>query len=274
MGLRGYPSLKIFNYRAGVDVGKGKDFNGDRSYNAIKRYIENKMVEPDCTLDDKSSCSEAELVILEEAVKMSRADRKAKIEKLNADIKKTRKLANLARNNAERKKFQKQLKEAMKAREITEAAGNTQGSLMQLTDKDEFYNHCQTRACIVAFFPTSTGGAAEEREQHLKIMKAAHKKAKSDKKPVEFMWAQAGDHAELEEQLSIGNGFPVVVAISMKKKKMAVHKEKFDVPSISTFLDTMVKGKLTLLPMVPNLKFGKVTPSSGSEDEKIVSKDL
>merc|ERR1712203_261590 len=81
-GIQGYPSLKI------LKDGKMKDYNGGRDYNSFKREVESKLnPKPACSLESKDACSKADLAVLEESEKMSKAERVAKIKEVQQEIK-------------------------------------------------------------------------------------------------------------------------------------------------------------------------------------------
>jgi hypothetical protein len=46
-------------------------------------------------------------------------------------------------------------------------------------------------------------------------------------KPVSFLWAEAGDHQELQDQFSLFSGFPSVLLINPQRRVFSVMKSSF-----------------------------------------------
>jgi len=50
---------------------------------------------------------------------------------------------------------------------------------------------------------------------------------------------QGGDFFELEEKLSLGFGFPAVVAVNYAKKKYAIMRSSYELDNIKNFISSM-----------------------------------
>jgi len=262
-GVNGYPALKVFKYKAGLK--NPSDFNGGRDYNSIKKYIEKELAGPECSLEDKEGCEPAELKILEESEKMSVGDRRAKITEMEEAMK-TKK--------AEAKQLEKEVKELGKNLELWKLGGQKPDRVMQLVNDAEFRENCEHRTCVLAFLPHILDGGAAARNGFLKIIEANFKKAKAAGHPVGFMWLQGGDQFELEEKMSLQFGFPAVVAINVKKERFGVHRGIFDQDALSSFLSSMMVGRVPLQPLPKGLKWAKSDPWDGKDGEMPVEEEL
>jgi len=61
--------------------------------------------------------------------------------------------------------------------------------------------------------------------------------------PVNIAWAQAGDHYEFEESLSLGSGYPSLVGVHVGKMKYTVMKGAFNKKNIDNWVNNLVVGK-------------------------------
>jgi len=254
-GVQGFPSLKAFKFRSGGRK-DGEDFNGGRDYNAIKRYVEKNLLAPECGLEDKDGCSPEERKLLEESEKMSNKDRNAKLDEMKAEIKQAQDAV---------KKLNNDIKQLTSDINIVKAGGDKPDRLVQLINDDEFRGHCETRTCILSFLPHILDDGAKKRNEHLKVIEAVFKKAKSNGHPVGFMWLQGGDQFEMEEKLSLQFGFPAVIAINLKKERYGVHRGTLDEAGVSGFLSSMMVGRVPLSPLPKGIKFSKSDPWDGKD---------
>lgn len=262
-GVQGYPTIKAFKFKEGSK--NGQDYNGARDYNGIKKYIEANLAGPECSLEDKAGCEPAELKILEESERMSVADRRAKITELEADVKAKKDKA---------KQLEKDVKELGKTLDLVKLGGQKPDRVVQLLNDAEFREHCESRTCVIAFLPHILDGGAKERNGHLKTLEAVFKKAKSDGQPVGFMWSQGGDQFECEEKMSLQFGFPAVVAVNVKKGRFGVHRGTVDESSLSSFLSSMMVGRVPLQPLPKDMKWSKADAWDGKDGQLPVEEEL
>lgn len=221
--------------------------------------MEANLAGPECSLEDKSGCDPADLVMLEESEAMSTGDRRAKIQELEASVKDKKKQAKDLENEA---------KELAKVVALYKLGGEKPDKPVQLLGDAEFREHCESRTCILSFLPHILEGGAKERNAHLKTIDSAFKKAKADNHPVGFMWLQGGDQFEIEEKLALQFGFPAVIAINLKKERFGVHRGRFDADGLSKFLSSMMLGKVPLSPLPKGLpKWSKSEPWDGKDGE-------
>jgi len=261
-GVQGYPTLKVFK-KGGSP--RGEDYNGAREYNGLSRYVKANLAGPECSLEDKAGCTKEELKILEESEAMSVGDRRAKINEIEASIKE---------KQAEAKKLDKEAKELTKSLELVKLGGEKPDKVEQLLGDAEFREHCESRLCVLAFLPHILDGGAAARNGLLKSMDGVFKKAKADGHPVGFMWLQGGDQFELEEKLNLQFGFPAVIAVSLKKEKFGVHRGTFDKDSLSSFISSMMIGKVPVQPLPKGFKWAKSDPWDGKDGEAPAEEDL
>jgi hypothetical protein len=260
-GVRGYPTIKVFK-KDGSPA--GEDYNGARDFGGLKRYVEANLAGPECSLEDKEGCAPEELKILEESEKMSVADRREKITKMETDMKEKKTQA---------KQLEKEAKDIAKQLELVKLGGQKPEKVEQLLGDAEFREHCEHRTCVLAFLPHILDGGAAARNDLLKIMDKTFKAAKADNTPAGFMWLQGGDQFEIEEMLSLQFGFPAVIAINLKKEKYGVHRGTFD--QLGDFLRSMMLGKVPLNPVPKALpKFRKTEPWDGKDGEPPAEEEL
>jgi len=238
---------------------KGEDFNGPRSYDGLKKFVEANLAGPECSLEDKEGCSPQEKKILEESEAMSVADRRAKITAMETEVKEKTKQA---------KELEKEAKKMAKELELWKLGGQKPDKPVQLLGDAEFREHCEHRTCVLAFLPHILDGGAKVRNEHLKAIDTVFKKSKSEGTPAGFMWLQGGDQFDIEEKLSLSFGFPAVIAINLKKERYGVHRGTLDTTSLAEFLKSMMIGKVPLHPLPKNLpKFSKTDPWDGKDGE-------
>merc|ERR1712193_454579 len=177
---------------------------------------------------------------------MSVAARRSKIKELEEEIK---------NKKNEAKQLEKDVKELGKTLTLFKLGGEKPDKVEQLLNDDEFREHCEHRTCVLAFLPHILDDGAKKRNEHLKTLDAAFKKAKADGHPVGFMWLQGGDQFEVEEKMSLQFGFPAVVAVNVKKERFGVHRGTFNKDALSQFLGSMMIGRVPLQPLPKGLKW-------------------
>lgn len=252
--VQGYPTLKTFSKE-----GRASDYNGARDYAPLKKYVDQNLAGPECTLEDKEGCKPDELKILEESEAMSAGDRRAKIKEMEDEVK---------QKKAEAKKLEKESKEIAATLELVKLGGQKPEKVEQLLGDGEFRDHCETRTCVLAFLPHILDSGAAQRKEELKVLDKVFKKAKADGQPVGFMWLQGGDQFEIEEKLQLQFGFPAVIAINLKKEKFGIHRGTFDKEALSGFLSSMMLGRVPLSPIPAGLpKWSKADPWDGKDGE-------
>jgi len=262
-GVRGYPTIKVFKKDGNP---QGEDYNGPREYQGLKRFVDTNLAGPECSLEDKAGCGKDELKILEESEAMSVADRRERINKLEADIKDKKTQA---------KTLEKEAKTLTSTLQLVRLGGEKPEKVEQLLGDAEFKEHCETRTCVLAFLPHILDGGAAVRNDYLKVMDKVFKKAKADQTPAGFMWLQGGDQFEIEEKLSLQFGFPAVIALNLKKQRYAVHRGTLDEDGLSSFLKSMMIGKVPLAPLPKEMpKFQKADPWDGKDGKPPAEEEL
>lgn len=98
----------------------------------------------------------------------------------------------------------------------------------RLTKEEKWNENClalNIPLCIVAIFPHILDSSEEERNVYLEVMRGVVNNFRD--KPVSFMWAQAGDHQEIQDQFSLYSGFPAVILINPLRRVFSVMKSSF-----------------------------------------------
>lgn len=263
-GVRGYPTLKVF--KKDSDINRPEEYNGAREFNGLKRFVEANLAGPECSLADKDGCEPHELKVLEESEAMSAADRRARINGLEEEIRSKKKQA---------KELEAQVKDLAKTLELVRLGGERPDRVEQLLGDSEFREHCEHRTCILAFLPHILDGGAAARNGYLNTLQEVFKKSKAENTPTGFMWLQGGDQFEIEEMLSLQFGFPAVVAVNLKKERYGVHRGTLDKASLSEFLKAMMVGRVPLHPLPKGLpRFQKIEPWDGKDGQPPVEEEL
>lgn len=87
----------------------------------------------------------------------------------------------------------------------------------RITSDEVWKEYCiglERPLCVIVFLPNILDSSPEERAVHLQMIKETINNFRD--KPISFMWAQANDHPEVEEQFSLQSGFPAVLLISTR----------------------------------------------------------
>ena len=126
--------------------------------------------------------------------------------------------------------------------------------------------------CVVAFLPHILDSSDEERKVYLEIVKGVVNNFRD--KPVSFMWSQAGDHQDLQDQFSLYSGFPAVILINPIRRVFSVMKSSFTEENFEEWLTDIVnrKGGRRFGQYSKSLTFGDVaeeTPEEVFEDVDI-----
>mmetsp|Transcript_2110 Transcript_2110/g.2749 ORF Transcript_2110/g.2749 Transcript_2110/m.2749 type:complete len:349 (+) Transcript_2110:54-1100(+) len=250
-GVQGYPTLKT------LADGKANDYNGARSFDAMKREVEGKLnPKPACSLESKEACSKEDLAILEESEKMTKAERLAKIKAVEQEIKDAKKQAS---------DLEKKAKKLAESLDVIKAGGQTVEKVEQLLNDDDWRAHCDGRTCLVAFLPHILDDQAAGRNTNLKVLDDAMKVSKKEGKNIGFLWSQGGDQFEMEEQLGLQFGFPAVIAVNFGKGRFGVHRGTYSKDQVSQFLTSLSRGGVPLAPIPTSLKAQKADPWDGKD---------
>lgn len=62
-------------------------------------------------------------------------------------------------------------------------------------------------------------------------------------KPVSFLWAQAGDHQELQDQFNLNSGFPTVILINPLRRVFSVMRSSFTEENFEEWLKDILNRK-------------------------------
>lgn len=98
----------------------------------------------------------------------------------------------------------------------------------RLTSQDKWNENCialDVPLCVISFLPKLIDSSEEERSVYLEIIRGVVNDFRD--KPVSFMWAEAGDHQELQDQFSLYSGFPSVLLINPQRRIFSVMKSSF-----------------------------------------------
>lgn len=249
--VQGYPAIKL------IKDGRTSEFNGGRSFDAMKREVEKKLdPRPACSLESKEACSKEARAILEMSEKMSKAERLNKIKELEKEIKDSK---------AQVKELEKKAKTLSEEIDLVKAGGMTVEKVEQLLNDEDWKAHCDGRTCVVAFLPHILDDFASGRNEKLKMLDEAFKASKKDGKNVGYLWSQGGDQFELEEQLGLQFGWPAVIAVNFGKSRYGTHRGTFNKEGLVQFVTSLSRGGAPLAPLPPNLKASKVDPWDGKD---------
>ena len=135
----------------------------------------------------------------------------------------------------------------------------------QLINSDILKEECESRIgiCIIAFLPHIADSSSKERNKYLDIIQEAKKKNRG--KPIYFLWAQGGDHFDLEDKLHLSFGYPAVIAVHYKKKLYSICRSSFSKKNLITFVSNLLNGKEHLSKLPDGIKLKKVDKWDGKD---------
>jgi protein disulfide-isomerase A6 len=139
----------------------------------------------------------------------------------------------------------------------------------KLTNEQKWQSNCldlNIPLCIVAFLPHIMDSSDEERRVYLEIIRGVVNNFRD--KPVSFLWSQAGDHQELQDQFSLYSGFPAVLLINPLRRVFSVMKSSFTEENFEEWLQDILnrKGGRRFGQYSKSLSFGNV-----ADDEPVAS---
>ena len=131
--------------------------------------------------------------------------------------------------------------------------------------------------CVIAFLPNIYDSNAKERNNYINVFKKVAKKNR--KHSFNWFWLQAGDQLDLERDLSLGFGFPAVVAVSPTKKMIATMRSSFSADHLNEFLGDLLIGRGGLAQLPGAIKIKKAEAWNGEdapplEDDSYLYEDL
>lgn len=259
-GVNGYPTLKTI-----VD-GRTSDYNGGRDYSGMKREVESKLNPmPACSLESREACSKADRAILEASEKMSKAERKARINEVEAEIKDAKKQV---------KDLEVRQKKLAEELVLIKAGGATVEKVEQLVDDADWKAHCEGRTCVVAFLPHILDDQSAGRNAHIKVLDEALRASKKDGKNIGYLWSQGGDQFDMEERLGLQFGFPAVIAVNFGKNRFGVHRGTLTKDQVTQFVTSLSRGGVPLAPLPDGLKAVKADAWDGKDAEPPAEEEL
>ncbi len=104
----------------------------------------------------------------------------------------------------------------------------------RLTNEEKWIENCVSLdlpLCIITFLPHILFIRVIEKSLSLDYSRGKNIYMQTvnnfREKPVSFMWAQAGDHPELQDQFSLYSGYPAVLLINPGRRIFSVMKSSF-----------------------------------------------
>ncbi|ODN03361.1 Protein disulfide-isomerase A6 [Orchesella cincta] len=121
--------------------------------------------------------------------------------------------------------------------------------LEQILNDDVLQEGCVKHSlCVVSVVPHILDCDAACRNRYLNILRANGEKYKRNQWG--WLWAQAGDHLNLEEAIDIGGfGYPAMAVVSAKKGKYSLFRGSFSEEGIREFLRDLSYGKGSTAPI-------------------------
>lgn len=85
-------------------------------------------------------------------------------------------------------------------------------------------------------------------------------------KPVSFLWAQAGDHQELQDQFNLNSGFPTVILINPLRRVFSIMRSSFTEENFEEWLKDILnrKGGRKFGQYSKSLTFGDVSEDNAT----------
>ena len=126
-----------------------------------------------------------------------------------------------------------------------EKMSQNKGFLVEkLTNEDKWIENCvslNVPLCVVTFLPHILDSSEEERKVYLEIIRGVVNNFRD--KPVSFLWSQAGDHQEIQDQFSLYSGFPAVILINPIRRVFSVMKSSFTEENFEEWLRDILNKK-------------------------------
>lgn len=98
----------------------------------------------------------------------------------------------------------------------------------RLISEDKWNENCvglKIPLCVIVFLPSLLDSTVEERTVYLEMVRGVVNNFRD--KPVSFMWAQAGDHQELQDTFALNAGFPSVILINPMRTVFSIMRSSF-----------------------------------------------
>jgi len=121
--------------------------------------------------------------------------------------------------------------------------------VVELTSQQVLEEQCQDKAslCLVTFVPHILDGGAKARNKIVDQLKAVA--AKNARRPFSYLWLEAGSQMDFESELLQGNTFyPAIVALNLKKGRMAPMHGAFSSEAIGEFIANLLSGREKTIP--------------------------
>lgn len=114
----------------------------------------------------------------------------------------------------------------------------------RLTNEEKWLENCvslNVPLCIITFLPKIIDSSEEERQVYLEVIRGTVNNFRD--KPVSFLWAEAGDHQELQDQFSLYSGFPSVLLINPQRRVFSIMKSSFTEENFEEWLKDILNRK-------------------------------
>jgi len=95
--------------------------------------------------------------------------------------------------------------------------------------------------CVVVILPTLLDSTPQERSVYLEIVRGTVNNFRD--KPVSFLWSQAGDHPEIQNQFNLQSGFPLVLLINPMRQVFSIMKSSFSEENLEEWLKDILNRK-------------------------------
>jgi len=148
--------------------------------------------------------------------------------------------------------------------------------LLQILGEKELTKGCSDHSlCVVSILPHILDCDAKCRNGYLDVLKKAGERFK--KHSWGWLWAQAGDHLDLEESLDMGGfGYPAMAIVNVKKGKYSLFRGSYSEEGVGEFLRDLSYGRGTTAPIkgasLP--KISNVEPWDGKDGQLPVEEDI
>lgn len=114
----------------------------------------------------------------------------------------------------------------------------------RLVSEERWKDNCidlEIPLCVIVFLPSLLDSSVEERSVYLEMVRGVVNNFRD--KPVSFMWAQAGDHQELQDTFSLNAGFPSVILINPMRRLFSIMRSSFSEEHLDEWLRDILNRK-------------------------------
>uniref|UniRef100_A0A0A9Z873 protein disulfide-isomerase n=1 Tax=Lygus hesperus TaxID=30085 RepID=A0A0A9Z873_LYGHE len=130
----------------------------------------------------------------------------------------------------------------------------------QVTSFMDVVTCAKNSICMVGVLPPMEDSSVKQRTEYLNTMKRAA--AAVVDKPISWIWVSGKEQREMEKSFEINGNYPTLIAVATKKKMYSTMIQAFDYDNILTFIDDILRGRVSASPITDLPEISRVEPWS------------